>query len=601
MTDRPEDTILAQYDRALREHGDTPQGALYANAANRRALFDVMLDLMADAAPGPVTLCDLACGTGELLARIRERRLDHIRYVGVDRSVEAIALARAKFPGVAFHVLDVHAEDADLGLLDCDYLVALGLFTFKHVMTTEQMRGFLEATIRKAWPHVRCGIAFNVMSNVVDWERDDLFHASMDDMARLLHGLAGRRVRLRADYGLWEFTCYAWREPARAIEPSKPASADAGPGEKVPVMRPLLPASERLLPYLRRIDATRIYSNFGPLVGEFESRLAGHFGLGDGCVVSTSTGTSALVGAILGSAGRAQRDRPLALMPAFTFVASAVAAQECGFEPYLADVDADSWLLEPDALLGHPQLDRVGLVMPVAAFGRPVDVAAWLRFRERTGIPVVVDAAASFEFVSAQPARCLGAIPVALSFHATKSLATGEGGCVVSSDPELVARIAQSLNFGFRFSRDSCTASTNGKMSEYHAAVGLAELDGWAAKQDAFADVVFRYRRALSAVGLAPRMVAAPDICSMYVLFRCGDEAESQRVQASLRDHRVEFRHWYGHGLQEQSYYRDTPADALPVTRRLAPCLLGLPMAIDLPEAMIQRVARALADGLSAR
>ena len=55
------------------------------------------------------------------------------------------------------------------------------------------------------WPHVRRGLAFNVMSKVVDWEREDLFHLPMDDSACLLHRLAGRRVYARR---LWTLRVY---------------------------------------------------------------------------------------------------------------------------------------------------------------------------------------------------------------------------------------------------------------------------------------------------------------------------------------------------------------------------------------------------------
>ena len=296
MTDRPEDAILAHYDRALSQFGDTPQGAMWPNALDRQTRYDVMLEVIATRPNEPIVLCDLGCGTGELLARIRELGLWNIDYIGVDRSRKALEIARGKFPGVSFLELDVNSPDADLGAIDCDYLVANGLFTVKHVMSHEQMRAFLESTLGNAWPHVRRGIAFNVMSKVVDWEREDLFHASMDDMAALLHGMAGRRVRMRADYGLYEFTCYCFKpgpeESAAEAASRAPAADETG---IVRVLRPLLPKAEVLLPYLKRIDASRIYSNFGPLVLEFEGRLTRHFGLPAGGVVSASTGTAARV------------------------------------------------------------------------------------------------------------------------------------------------------------------------------------------------------------------------------------------------------------------------------------------------------------------
>ena len=63
----------------------------------------------------------------------------------------------------------------------------------------------------------------------------------------------------------------------------------------------------------------------------------------------------------------------------------------------------------------------------------------------------------------------------AFSLHATKGLATGEGGMVACTNAARIERIGQALNFGFSGSRESRSPSTNGKMSEYHAAVGLAE------------------------------------------------------------------------------------------------------------------------------
>lgn len=603
MSNRPDDLILEHYEQALVQHGDTPEGAMWPNEQDRTTRYDVMLDLLAEPQAERVVLCDLGCGTGELLTRIRERGLHHISYVGVDRSARALEMARAKFPGVPFIELDVNDAGADLTAIDCDYLVANGLFTVKHLMTQDQMAYFLESTIRAVWPRVRRGIAFNVMSKVVDWERDDLFHASMDDMARLLHTLAGRRVRMRADYGLYEFTCYAYHpdpDPGPERE-SVVADPILPPGERelLRVLRPSLPIADRILPYLRRIDSTRIYSNFGPLVLEFEARMGGLLGLQAGGLVSASTGTSGLVGAILASAGRATRDRPLALMPAYTFVATAVAAQECGYQPFLADIDGKDWLLDPCALLKHPRLNEIGVVVPVATYGRPVPQAAWLDFRDRTGIAVVIDGAASFEAVAAARESFIGPIPVVFSLHATKSIGTGEGGCVATNDIGLATSIGQRLNFGFHFTRECQVASTNGKMSEYHAAVGLAELDRWTEKQSAFARVLANYRESASIAGLSRQLMTAPGLCSSYVLFHCDSLPQSMRVQDFLRNHRIEFRLWYGMGLQQQPYFANCPADPLPVTHALAPRLLGLPMAPDLCESSIHRVVQALAEGLS--
>jgi len=87
-------------------------------------------------------------------------------------------------------------------------------------------------------------------------------------------------------------------------------------------------------------------------------------------------------------------------MPSFTFAATAIAAERCGFQPYLVDIDPTTWMVDPGPLANHPVLSQVGVVVVVAPFGRPVRQTPWVRFGERTGIPVIVDAAASFSCIA---------------------------------------------------------------------------------------------------------------------------------------------------------------------------------------------------------
>jgi dTDP-4-amino-4,6-dideoxygalactose transaminase len=366
------------------------------------------------------------------------------------------------------------------------------------------------------------------------------------------------------------------------------------PPDTIPVLHPLLPRADLLLPYLQMIDASRTYTNWGPLTSELERRLSGLFGLGENGVVSASSGTAALVGAILATAGRATSSRPFAILPSFTFVATAISVEQCGYQPYFADVDADTWMLEADRLVDHPILERTGLVVVVAALGRPVPQDPWRAFRRRTGIPVVIDGAASFEGVSDDPARFIGEIPVALSFHATKTFATGEGGCVATTDSQASRFVTEALNFGFFANRECRVASTNGKMSEYHAAIGLAELDHWPAKRLAFRAVADRYRQRLDSVGLADRCVAAPAVAGCYVLFQCRDVQEADRVQESLTLGKIEFRLWYGKGLHTQQHFHDLSRDRLDVTERVARVIIGVPVAVDLSDGAIERVVIAL-------
>ena len=258
-------------------------------------------------------------------------------------------------------------------------------------------------------------------------------------------------------------------------------------------------------------------------------------------------------------------------------------------------------MLDAERLLSHPELPRTGVVIPVAPFGRPVPQGPWIRFQEATGVPVVIDGAASFGGVVETPPRFFGEIPVALSFHATKSFATGEGGAVACSRSDVVERVTQALNFGFAGSRDSAVASTNGKMSEYHAAVGLAELDGWAAKEASLRSVAERYRARLEEPELRSRLFVAPDVSSTYVLFLCRDESESESVRKALTRHGADYRLWYETGVHHQTHFANLPHDDLPTTDRIAPRLLGLPVADDLGDEDLDRIIAGLREGLSRR
>jgi dTDP-4-amino-4,6-dideoxygalactose transaminase len=370
------------------------------------------------------------------------------------------------------------------------------------------------------------------------------------------------------------------------------------PAEALPVMRPMLPTADDLLPYLRRIDAARVYSNFGPLAAELQDKLTERLRLPVGSVVATSSGTTALMAAILSVAGPATRLRPYALIPAFTFAATGVAAERCGYQGYLADIDASTWMLDPESLAGHPALEQVGVIIPVAPYGRPVAQSPWLAFRERTGIPVVIDAAASFDCVYHSPGPFFGEIPVVMSFHATKIFGTGEGGCVVSTNAGMIERAGQALNFGIHMTRESASPSLNGKMSEYHAAVGLAELDGWRRKQDSFQQAAARYRQSMEQNELLSRFFVWPDISACYALYLCSGSDEVTCVQEELRRAKIDFRFWYGAGLHAQIHFANNPHGDLHVTENIGRRLIGLPMAIDIWGEAVSRVASAVRAGV---
>ena len=362
----------------------------------------------------------------------------------------------------------------------------------------------------------------------------------------------------------------------------------------IPVARPALPRVDKLIPYLRQIDEARIYTNHGPLVDLLETRMAARLGLRRSEVVSCSTGTMALTGVIHALRSRSGRTGRLCLIPAYTFVATAGAALSCGYECHLVDVDRDSWALEPDSLRCHPRLGEVGLVIPVAPYGRTIDLQAWQDFHEETGIPVVIDAAACLDRLMKADASLPATIPLAVSMHATKSFGCGEGGLVLSRDGALVQETYKVLNNGFLGSRDAQVVGLNGRLSEYAAAVALAELDGFAGKSGQWARVAAAYA---AAAPLAPkaRLWTMPEISACYVLIEAASARDATVLVERLVEHGVDIRRWYGAGLPAHPAYRHLSRDPVPASDDIARRVIGLPCFTDLSEADIDLIAGLLA------
>lgn len=351
----------------------------------------------------------------------------------------------------------------------------------------------------------------------------------------------------------------------------------------IPVMLPRLPDTAALVPYLREIDANRWYSNFGPLQRRFEARLAEHFRLSKDEVVCVGNCTAGLMLALLAVArGRGG----YCIMPSFSFAASAHAVLAAGLAPLFIDVDSSSWTITPAAVAEAARTaDRVvSAVLVVSAFGAPVDVAEWDDFAKASGIPAVIDAAAGFD---AAPA---GHSPVVVSLHATKALAAGEGGVVVSRDAALVESVGARSNFGFRGDRRASAAGFNGKLSEYNAAVGLASLDAWPQKRAALWRLTQLYRDALSGIG---NVGLSPQFGDGWVSSTCNivfDRPVAELAMRELASAGIDSRQWWSKGCHREPAFAEYPRGGLSVTEELSRRVLGLPFHEALDEDDIERI-----------
>lgn len=212
MTDLGQRRLVEHYEDCLARHGDTHLGVDWPKAEDASKRYDVMLGVVR---PGvkQATLLDFGCGAGHLYEHLDRRGISNIRYSGLDLSERFVELCRSKHSGVDYHCRDVLEQGIE-GLPRFDYVVANGVFTEKRELSFEAMFAYFRAMVPVLFGMADVGIAFNVMSSHVDWERDDLFHLPLDTLVRFLTQDLTRHFMIRNDYGLYEFTVYAYREPS---------------------------------------------------------------------------------------------------------------------------------------------------------------------------------------------------------------------------------------------------------------------------------------------------------------------------------------------------------------------------------------------------
>jgi cyclopropane fatty-acyl-phospholipid synthase-like methyltransferase len=199
--------IAEHYKKCFEDHGDNHLGVDWPKYEDTLTRYKVMLDLINE--NNKVSLLDFGCGLGHLYKFIlNEKKENEIVYSGLDINENFYDHCIKKYPEVNFFLKDININDE---IPNFDYIVCNGTFTEKRDLSYEEMFDFMSNTLKTLWLKTNKGIAFNVMSKLVDWERDDLFHVSMDELGLFLKNNLSRNFIIRNDYKLYEYTIYVYK------------------------------------------------------------------------------------------------------------------------------------------------------------------------------------------------------------------------------------------------------------------------------------------------------------------------------------------------------------------------------------------------------
>lgn len=236
---------------------------------------------------------------------------------------------------------------------------------------------------------------------------------------------------------------------------------------KIYVTKPSLPPLEELIPYLEDIWKRKVLTNNGPYHQEFEKELCKHLKVEHLSVFTN--GTLPLITALqsIGITGEV-------ITTPYSFVATAHSINLAGAIPIFVDVD-DFGNIHPEKM-EQAITTKTTAILAVHCYGNPCRVDEIQAIADSYGLKVIYDAAHCFGVeISGKSILEYGDMAT-LSFHATKSFNTLEGGALICRDEETKTRIDHLKNFGFVSETEVIMSGTNGKMDEIRAAYGLLML-----------------------------------------------------------------------------------------------------------------------------
>ena len=376
----------------------------------------------------------------------------------------------------------------------------------------------------------------------------------------------------------------------------------------IPVNEPLL--GDREVELVLECLRSGWISSAGGFIESFEQGWADYCGRRYG--IAVSNGTAALQVA-LACAGLKPGDE--VILPSFTIISCALAVIYNGGVPVLVDADARTLCMDVEQVKKKIS-DRTRAIMPVHIYGHPVDMDPLTDLAKEHNLAVVEDAAEAHgaEYLSGRntsaPAwrRCgsFGDMSC-FSFYANKLVSTGEGGMVLTDDPELAERARSFRNLCFqpdrRFYHEEM--GFNFRLTNLQAALGVAQLeriDQIVARKRSMGQTYNLLLKDVDRLQLPAEEPWAKNVYWMYgvvLLDKAGMEAS--KLAQRLKERGVETRPFFA-GMHEQPVFKKRGLfinENYPVTERLARRGLYLPSGLALTEQQMRNVCQAVHEVLS--
>jgi len=358
---------------------------------------------------------------------------------------------------------------------------------------------------------------------------------------------------------------------------------------QITVTKPSMPPLEEFIPYLEDIWERKILTNNGFYHQEFEKELCKYLKIKHLSIFTN--GTLPLTTAL-----QSMRITGEVITSPYSFPATTHSVQWIGATPVFVDVDNLGNIL-PEKI-EQAITPKTSAIMPIHCYGNPCKVNEIQEIADRYGLKVIYDAAHCFGVEINGKSILEHGDMATLSFHATKSFNTLEGGALVCRDNATKARIDYLKNFGFAGETKIIMPGINGKMDEIRAAYGLLLLkyiDREVEKRRKIANI---YRNMLAGIKGVRFLDDIENVKHNYIYFPIFiDEKEYGMSRDSLYEKLKESgfyaRRYFYPLISEFLPYKDLPssnAKNLPNAVKIANEVICLPMYADLATEDVERI-----------
>ena len=348
--------------------------------------------------------------------------------------------------------------------------------------------------------------------------------------------------------------------------------------DKITVTSPLLPPLDKFIPYLEDIWQRKWITNNGYYHQELEKALCQYLKV-DYLSLFTN-GTLPIMIAL-----QALRITGEVITTPYSFVATTHSLWWNDIKPVFVDIDPKTGNLDPEKIEAAIT-PKTTAIMPVHVYGNPCDTEKIKKIADTYGLKVIYDAAHAFGVeVNGKSILNKGDLAT-LSFHATKTYNTIEGGALICHDAQTKKRIDYLKNFGFAGETTVIAPGINGKIDEVRAAYGLLALRYVDDAIDKRKNVALHYREALKDIPGISFLEAREDVKYNYSYFPILIDAEKygitrDELYTNLKNNKIFGRRYFYPLISNFSTYRGLPSAAkenLPIANSIANSVICLPI-----------------------